>query len=175
MLHKFLIVGALLIGAALCEDVTEQEDCCSLEDKKELEFMWQQVWHSSYTARRVQLMKAVVQDILNKHPGAIELLKKKGIQDLDSPQFRAYAIKVSHGFDMVINMIDEPLVLEQMIELMADEYGHKEGLKKSYFQTYADSFEEVLHKASTCFNTGAWHRCLKKLANHLAEKVEAKK
>lgn len=171
MLYKLMIVGALLVGAVICEDVTDHEDCCSLEDKKELAFMWHQVWHSSYSERRVKIMRAVVQDILNKHPGAIELLKKKGIEDLDSPAFHAYAIKVSHGFDMVINMIEEPLVLEQMIELMADDFGHKAGLKKSYFETYADSFEAVLSKAASCFNRGAWHRCLQKLAHNLSEKV----
>ena len=72
--------------------------------------------------------------ILNKHPGAIELLKKKGIEDLNSPQFRAYAIKVTHAFDMVINMVEEPLVLEEMIELIAEDFGQKVGIKKSYFE-----------------------------------------
>jgi hypothetical protein len=74
---------------------------------------------------------------------------------------------------MVINMVEEPLVLEEMIHLMADEFGHKTGLKKSYFEVYADSMEHVLHKASTCFNAGAWHRCLRRLAHGLAEKVPA--
>ena len=172
MLYKLMIIGALL-GAALCEDVTETDDCCSVEDKKELAFMWHQVWHSSYTERRVTIMRAVVQDILNKHPGAIELLKKKGIEDLNSPQFAAYAVKVSHAFDTVINMVEEPLVLEQMVELMAAEFGTRVGLKKSYFEVYADSMESVLNKASTCFNVGAWHRCLRRLAHAISEKVPA--
>jgi len=174
MLYKLLIVGALLAAGAWAEDVTASEDCCSLEDKKELVFMWHQVWHSSYTERRVKLMRAVVQDIVAKHPGAQELLKAKGIEDLTSPQFRAYAVKVAHTFDMIINMVEEPLVLEEMIDLLSDEFGKRQGLKPSYFEYLTDSLETVLDKASTCFNMGAWHRCLKRLAHGLAADIPAK-
>lgn len=167
-MYTWLLVAALCAGAFAVET---HGDCCSAEDKKEIAFMWHQVWHSSYTDRKVKIMRAVVEDLLAKHPGAKELMVKKGIDDMDGAAFRAYAIRVTHGFDLIINLFDEPLVLEAQIHHMQDIYAARVGLKKSYFQAVADSFENVLPRVSTCFNVGAWNRCLNRLATALSEKV----
>jgi hypothetical protein len=171
MLYTWLLIAAVAVGAVYCDDA--HEDCCSVEDKKEVLFMWHAAWHSSYTERKVKIMRAVVEDILAKHPGAIELMKRRGIEDLDSAAFRAYAVKVTHGFDLIINLLEEPLVLQEQIHHMAELYGAKVGLKKSYFEAIAESLESVLPKISSCFNAGAWNRCLNRLAHAISEKVEA--
>lgn len=168
MLYTWLLVVALAVGGAYAEE----DDCCSLEDKKEVAYMWHQIWHSSHTDRKVKIMSAVFHDLAEKHPGARELLKKLNIESEDSPEFRAYVIRVTQGFDTLINLLEEPLVLEEQIDYLADKYGAKVGLKKSYFEAVADAFENVLPQVSSCFNVGAWNRCLRRLANAVSAKVK---
>jgi len=57
MLYTWLLIAAVAVGAVYGDDT---DDCCSVEDKKEVAFMWHKVWHSSYTDRKVRIMKAVV-------------------------------------------------------------------------------------------------------------------
>lgn len=167
MSYTWLLVVALALGSA----AAFEEDCCSAEDKKEITFQWHAVWHSSYTDRKVAIMRAVWDDLVHKHPAARELMLKKGIKDEDTPEFRAFVVKVVHGLDLLINMLDEPMVLEEQLHYMAEKYGAKVGLKKSYFEAVVDSLESVLPKVSSCFNIGAWHRCLNRLAASVSEKV----
>jgi len=170
MLYTWLLIAAVAAGAVYAEDT---DDCCSVEDKKEVAFMWHKIWHSSYTDRKVQIMKAVVDDLLEKHPGAKPFLEKLHIEDESSPAFRAYVIKVAHGFDNIINLLDEPAVLHEQLEFLADKFGAKVNLKQSYFEAIADSFEHVLPQVSSCFNVQAWNRCLRRLAHAVSAKLPA--
>jgi hypothetical protein len=169
MLYTWLLIVGLAAGAAFAVD--DDTDCCSAEDKKEVLFMWHQVWHSSHSERKVKIMKAVFDDLLSKHPEVKEVMTKLGIEDEEGPAFRAYVIRVTHGFDLIINLLEDPAVLEEQIKFMADKYGAKVGLKKSYFAAVVDSFEEILPKVSTCFNINAWNRCLHRLSLAISQKI----
>jgi hypothetical protein len=174
MLYHWLLVVALVAGAAYADDDDESDDdCCSVEDKKELAFMWHSAWHSSHTDRKVTIMKEVWHDVLTKHPEAKDFLKAADVdvEQEDSPKFRAFLIRLVQRFDNIINLLEEPQVLEEQIHYMAEQYGTKVGLKKSYFEAVADAFEHVLPKVSSCFNLGAWHRCLHRLAQVVSAKV----
>jgi len=116
-------------------------------------------------------LTAVFHELAEKHPNARGFLKQLHIESEDSPEFRAYLIRVTQGFDIIINLLEEPLVLEEQIHYLADKYGAKVGLKKSYFEAVADAFEHVLPQVSTCFNIGAWNRCLRRLAHAVSAKV----
>jgi hypothetical protein len=170
MLYTWLFVVALAVGGAYASD--EEDDCCSVEDKKEVAHMWHQIWHSSHTDRKVKIMTAVYDELAEKHPAAKEMLKQLHIEDEHSPEMRAYLIKVTQGFDILINLLEEPLVLEEQIHYLADKFGAKVGLHKSYFEAVADAFEHVLPQVSTCFNVGAWNRCLRRLAHAVSAKVK---
>jgi hypothetical protein len=169
MLYTWLLVAALAVAGVYASD--DDSDCCSVEDKKEVAHMWHAIWHSSHTDRKVTIMTAVFHELAEKHPGAREMLKKLNIESEDSPEFRAYVIRVTQGFDILINLLEEPLVLEEQIHYLADKYGAKVGLKKSYFEAVADAFEHVLPQVSSCFNVGAWNRCLRRLAHAVSAKV----
>jgi len=172
MLYTWLLIVALAAGSAYASDDT---DCCSTEDKKEVAFMWHSVWKSGYTDRKVKIMREVWHDLVSKHPEALDLMKKAGVASEDTPEFRAYMVRVVHGLDNIINLLDEPLVLEEQAHFMADKYGAKVGLKKTYFEAVIDSLQSVLPKLSSCFNIGAWNRCLNRLAITVSEKVAAAK
>jgi len=176
MLYTWLLVVVLVAGVVHGESSPPDDaDCCSTEDKKEVAFMWHSVWKSSYTDRKVKIMREIWHDIVTKHPAAVELMKKQGITSEDTPEFRAYMVRVVHGLDNIINLLDEPLVLEEQAHYMADRYGAKVGLKKTYFEAVVDSFLTVLPKLSSCMNVGAWNRCLSRLAVVVSEKVAAAK
>jgi hypothetical protein len=164
----FLVLVGLLAGSSYAFD----EDCCSAEDRQEVEFMWHAAWHSAYTGRRVAIMREVWKDLEHNHPEANELLKKKGIQSTESPEFRAYMIKLVHALDNLINLMEEPLVLEEELHHIAENFSQKVGLKKGYFEAVIESLENVLPKVSTCFNAGAWHRCLNRLGSAITEKIK---
>jgi len=143
-----------------------------VEDKKEVANMWHNIWHSSHTDRKVKIMTAVFHELADKHPAARQMLKKLHIESEDSPEMRAYLIRVTQGFDTLINLLEAPLVLEEQVAYLAELYGAKVGLKKSYFEAVADAFENVLPSVSSCFNVGAWNRCLRRLANAVSAKVK---
>jgi len=170
MLYTWLLVAALAVVGAYGS--AADDDCCSVEDKKEVAHMWHQIWHSSHTDRKVQIMTAVFHSLAEKYPQAREMLKQLHIESEDSPEFRAYLIRITQGFDTIINLLEEPLVLEEHIHYLADKYGARPGLKKSYFQAVADAFEDVLPEVSSCFNVGAWNRCLRRLAHAVSAKVK---
>jgi hypothetical protein len=172
MLYTWLLVAALAVGGAFADVEHDDSDCCSLEDKKEVAHMWHQVWHSSHTDRKVKIMTAVFDELAEKHPQARELLKQLHIESEDSPEFRAYLIRITQGFDTIINLLEEPLVLEEQVHFLADKFGAKVGIKKSYFEAVADAFEHVLPQVSSCFNIGAWNRCLRRLAHAVTTKVK---
>jgi len=167
MLSFFLLIVVLATAGV----IHAEDDCCSSEDKKELAFLWHQVWHTSYTGRKVKIMTEVWNDMVTKHPEAKELLAKNNIASTDTPEFRAYMIAFAHGLDNIINLLDEPLILEEQIHFMAEKYGSKVGLKKSQFEAIVDSMETVLDKVSSCFNVGAWNRCFGRLLTAITEKV----
>jgi hypothetical protein len=173
MQYTWLLLAVVAVAGVMSDETpVDDSDCCSLEDKKEVAHMWHAIWHSSHTDRKVKIMTAVFHDLAEKHPGATELLKNMGIKGEDTPEFRAYLIKITQGFDILINLLDEPLVLEEQIKYLANRFGSKANLKQSYFEAVADAFENVLPKVSTCFNVGAWNRCLRRLTHAVSSKVK---
>jgi len=167
MLYTWLLVVALA-GAALAD-----EDCCSTEDKKEIEWSWHKIWHTSYTDRKVKIMNAVFEELFDKNPDAKALHEAKGLGDHNSPAYHAYIIRVAHQFDVVINLLHRPDILEQYVSDLATKFSTKVNAKKHYFSALADALEHVLPKVSTCFNVQAWGRCFHRLSNVLSSKVTA--
>jgi hypothetical protein len=168
MLYTWLLIAAVAAGAVYAEDA---DDCCSVEDKKEVAFMWHKIWHTSYTDRKVRIMKAVVDHLLETHPPAKQFLTNLHIEDETSPAFRAYVVRVAQGFDTVINLLDSPAVLHEQLDFLAEKFGTKVNLKQSYFEVIAESFEHVLPQVASCFNVQAWSRCLRRLAHAVSAKV----
>jgi hypothetical protein len=169
MLYTWLLVVALAAGAAFAEE----EDCCSTEDRDEIVASWNKVWASSHTSRKVKIMSAVIHEVFSANPDAKALVAAKGLTDETSPAFKAYLVRVAHQFDLVINMLEDPAILDEQIHFLADKFGAKVNLKKHYFTAVADAMEHVLPHISTCFNVGAWNRCMRRLGTAISAKVTA--
>ena len=58
MLRVFLVASLLVVAFA---DHHEDDDhgCCSHEDRREIQHLWQSVWESSFTERKIRIAMAV--------------------------------------------------------------------------------------------------------------------
>jgi len=164
-----LLVGLCVVGGAYGATSGRTDDCCSHEDKKEIEWIWHRVWESANSERKVRVMSAVVHDIIEHHPEYKDEMAKKGVTDDKSPTARAYMIRLVHQFDNVINLLEEPQILQAQLEFMQEAYGAKPGITKTYFDAIVEAMERVLPQVASCFPTAAWNRCLERLAHSLTE------
>jgi len=48
-----LVLVVALAGTAIADD------CCSAEDRREIEFIWHKIWASSFTERKVTITRAI--------------------------------------------------------------------------------------------------------------------
>jgi len=171
-MHYSLLLVVLFVAGAYAATSGRTDDCCSHEDKKEIEWIWHRVWQSANSERKVRVMSAVVHDIIEHHPEYKDQMAAKGVTDDKSPTARAYMIRLVHQFDNVINLLEEPLILQAQLEFMKEAYGAKPGVKKTYFDAIVESLERVLPQVASCFPTAAWNRCLERLAHALTEDLD---
>jgi len=169
MHYSLLLVVLVVVGGAYGVKQRD-DDCCSVEDKHEIQWIWQRVWQSSHTERKIRIMSAVVADIFEHHPEFKDAMKERGVEDVKSPAARAYMIRLTHQFDNIINLLDDPMVLLAQLDFLKGQYQQK-GVKKTYFEAIAESFERVLPQVSSCFPTAAWNRCLERLSHAISEDV----
>jgi len=118
-------------------------------------------------------MRAVIDEVFSSNPDAKALVSAKGLTDENSPQFKAYLVRMAHQFDLVINLLTDPAIMDEQIHFLADKFGAKVNLKKHYFSAIADAMEHVLPHISSCFNVGAWNRCMRRLSTAISAKVTA--
>jgi hemoglobin-like flavoprotein len=144
------------------------DDCCSAEDRREIEFIWHKIWASSFTDRKITIVKAVYAEFFNQFPEARALFKRVNIDNPDSPEYRAFLVRFATGIDTVINELDDTAVVAKQLEHLAAQHAAIDGIKKSYFPGLADAIEKVLPQVSSCFNVEAWHRCFRRIVNKIS-------
>jgi len=163
MLAMVLVVA--LAGTAL------GDDCCSAEDRREIEFIWHKIWASAFTDRKVTIAKAVFDEVFNRYPEAKGLFKRVKVDEPNSPEYRAHLVRVATGIDTVINELDDTAVVAQQLEHLGHQHVAIDGMKKVYFDAFADAIERVLPQVSSCFNVEAWNRCFRRVANIVSAKL----
>jgi len=166
MQFTLLLVVAVVGGASAVAQT--HDDCCSVEDKQEIQWIWHRIWESSHTDRKVRILGAVLDDVLEHHPEFAEVMKARGVDDKKGPAARAYMIRLTHQFDNLINLLDDPLILLAQLDFLKAQYQQK-GAKKSLFGALTESLERVLPQVSSCFPTAAWNRCLERLSHQISD------
>lgn len=149
------------------------DDCCSAEDRREIQVLWNKIWAKSFTDRKVTIAKALFDDLTKRFP-EIEVLQHKHLHiessSLDNPEYRAFLVRFTKKIDTAVNLLDEPAILAYAVEDIGARLGAI-GLKKEHIEGVADSFEKVLQKVSGCINIQAWSRCFHKLASAIGAKI----
>ena len=70
MLRVFLLASLLVVAFADHHEDDHHDDdhdddhhgCCSHEDRVEIQHLWQSVWESSFTQRKLQIGKAIFEE-----------------------------------------------------------------------------------------------------------------
>jgi hemoglobin-like flavoprotein len=166
-----MMLRILLVVALATVAVVHADDCCSAEDRKELQFIWKKLWSSSFTDRKVAIAGAVFEDIFNRYPEAKNLFKRVHVDDPKSGEWKAHLVRVANGLDTIINLMSDPDVLAQQLEHLSNQHVARAGVKAAYFKAMGTSFENVLSQVATCFNVEAFDRCFTRVANIISAKL----
>lgn len=152
-----------IIGVAAAEF-----ECCSTEDRREVQQLWADVWSAEYTGRRIQVARAVFEDLLEREPDARNLFKGVNVDDMDSPEFQAHCIRVVNGLDTVIGLFDDTATLILHLDHLGGQHAAREGVKGEHFDVIGRSFLKVMPQVSGCFNRDAWSRCFEGIARRIS-------
>lgn len=133
--------------------------CCSMEDRREVQRLWDSIWSAQFSGRRVAIAQAVFNDLFENAAQTKSLFKRVNVDNMDSPEFRAHCVRVINGLDTVINMAFDPATLSEQLEHLGAQHAARDGVKAEYFDLMGESFDRVLGQAIPCFNFDAWNRC----------------
>lgn len=159
-----LLVFAMVLGVAFAQE----NDCCSMEDRKEVSQIWQDMWSAEFSGRRVLIAQVLFQDLFVRDPASKGLFTMVNVDDPDSPEFKAHCVRVVNGMDTCINMLADPSTLDEQLAHLARQHVAREGITKTHFRLFAQSFLAVLPQVSPCFNPDAWNRCFVRIAKGIA-------
>jgi hemoglobin-like flavoprotein len=161
----FLVVLAV-VGCAFAD---QDSDCCSYEDRREIRHIWDDVWSSSFTDRRVAIVRAVFDDLFKHYPTSKALFERVKIDEPESGEFKSHLVRVANGLDLLINLLNDTLVLQSHLGHLADQHIQRKGVTKEYFRGIGEAFARVLPQVLSCFNVDAWNRCFTRLTNRIAK------
>ena len=74
----------------------------------------------------------VVSRVFERYPESKALFSRVHVDDRDSPQWRAQLMRITNGWDMLVNMLEDPEVLYKEIEHLTDQHVAREGMKGKY-------------------------------------------
>nr|WKD64887.1 globin A2 [Lumbricus terrestris] len=163
----FLVVLAV-VGCAFADD-EDDEDCCSYEDGREIRHIWDDVWSSSFTDRRVAIVGAVFNDLFKHYPTSKALFERVKIDEPESGEFKSHLVRIANGLDLLINLLNDTLVLQSPLCHLADQHIQRKGVTKEYFRGIGEAFARVLPQVLSSFNVDAWNRCFHRLTARIAK------
>jgi hemoglobin-like flavoprotein len=162
----FLVILAVA-GCAFADD-DDHDECCSYEDRREIRHIWDDVWSSSFTDRRVTIVRAVFDDLFKHYPTSKALFDRVKVDEPESGEFKSHLVRVANGADLLINLLNDTLVLDKHLEHLANQHIQRKGVTKEYFKGIADAFARVLPQVLSCFNLEAWNRCFHRLTDRIS-------
>jgi hemoglobin-like flavoprotein len=161
-----MMLGLFLVLALASTSFAQ--DCCSAEDRREIQFIWKRVWSSAFTARKVAIAGAVFEDIFLHNPDSKALFTRVNVDNPESGEFRSHLVRVANGLDNLINLLDNQQVLSEQLKHLAAQHEARKGVTKAHFTAIAGAFGRVLPQVSSCFNIEAWNRCFNRLTERIS-------
>jgi hemoglobin-like flavoprotein len=163
-----MLLGCFLIITLAAGSFAATDDCCSAEDRREIQYIWKRVWASSFTARKVAIAGAVFDDLFLHNPDAKKLFTRVHVDDPTSGEFRSHLVRVANGLDNIINLLDSQSVLFEQLSHLAHQHEARTGVTKAHFEAIVASFARVLPQVSSCFNVEAWNRCFTRVTQKIS-------
>nr|4U8U_A Chain A, Globin a chain [Glossoscolex paulistus]4U8U_E Chain E, Globin a chain [Glossoscolex paulistus]4U8U_I Chain I, Globin a chain [Glossoscolex paulistus]4U8U_P Chain P, Globin a chain [Glossoscolex paulistus]4U8U_T Chain T, Globin a chain [Glossoscolex paulistus]4U8U_X Chain X, Globin a chain [Glossoscolex paulistus]4U8U_e Chain e, Globin a chain [Glossoscolex paulistus]4U8U_i Chain i, Globin a chain [Glossoscolex paulistus]4U8U_m Chain m, Globin a chain [Glossoscolex paulistus] len=144
------------------------DDCCSAEDRREIQHIWDTVWSSSFTDRKVAIAGAVFKDLFHHYPSAKGLFERVKVAEPDSGEYHSHLVRVANGLDLLINLFQDTQVLDKQLAHLAEQHILRKGVTQQFFKGIGESFARVFPQVSSCFNLEAWNRCFHTLADRIS-------
>ncbi|KAI0225719.1 hypothetical protein LSAT2_023513 [Lamellibrachia satsuma] len=151
----FLVV---ICGAA----ATLGSQRCSREDANVTIAQWSQAFGIGGNGDVTRITKGgtlfffkLTQDI----PATKPLFANVNIDNFNSPEFGAHALRVLVGFDLCVNALQDIPVLEALTSHLSRQHVARVGVKAAYFDRISHSFRESMPLLVDNFNVDAWDNC----------------
>ena len=95
MLRVFLaasLLAAVAFADLLGHDIDDHFGCCSAEDRHEIQYLWESVWSSSFTSRKVAIARAIFEESVSY--SSCSLL---AVSPISAPRFPSTAPRAGSG------------------------------------------------------------------------------
>jgi len=166
---------AVVLGlVAFCAAKTPVDHCCSAEDRSIIQEQWKILFKDVDSSKiKIAVGRKLVLNLIQRQPDAKVLFDKFNVDEPNSPQFSAYALRLFNRIDLIINLLKDPEALDAALEFNAERYGNIPNIKKAYFQTAAQILAYALPKVLDDFNALSWQSCTRYILTTVASKVSA--
>lgn len=149
---KFLIVVLVALMSVAWAD-----DKCDTLTRLKFKSQWNRAYSSGHN--REDFSEALWRAIFAQAPSARDKFKRVHGEDTSHPAFKAHSLRVLAGFDIAINLLDQPEALKAELDHLEEQ--HK---GRSIPDNYFDAFETaLLHVAPAqlgrCWDKEAWKEC----------------
>ncbi|CAH1787066.1 unnamed protein product, partial [Owenia fusiformis] len=167
-------MAKLLIAAAFMAIVAAAYagDCCTGVDRKTVLRQWESVWTAQYDSNKADIAKEIFAKFFVKQPGAKSLFARVKVDNPESAEFSAHAIRILNGLDISLNLLTDPQTLnEQLAHLSAQHVARiSGGFEPRYFDEFQGPLLETLNEVTSGFDEHAWEACYGKIATGLKVK-----
>jgi hemoglobin-like flavoprotein len=103
-----------------------------------------------------------------------ELKDAFGRVDINNPMggnFTAHSLRISAAWDMLMNMVDKPEILNAALEHLADQHAARFGLKRQHFATLGEMTLAWFRQVTDYFDFLSGQTCIMPLFEGIASKL----
>jgi len=164
---------AVVLGLiAYCAAHGGDAHCCSAEDRNIVQKQWKSLWTSSESSRvKMELGAKLLLKLGELQPTAAELLKAVNVENPDSPEFKAHAMRVLTGLDMFINLLKDQEALDAVLLTFSNRHANIAGMKAVYVKTFGQILGSALPQVLDEYDSRAWKACFTVVLNGFTAKL----
>lgn len=109
--------------------------------------------------------------LMDLYPVTKALLGRVNVDNVNSPEFQAYSLRVANALDICINSLLNPRVLEQITSHLAIQHSTRRGVTAAHFDLFRQQIKGDMFYIADNFQADAWDNCftpiIKAIAAHL--------
>jgi len=163
-MYKLLLLTCLLATWSYVRADDHDDDCDDLTSLK-VQSQWARAY--SHGHNREHFAEAVWRTVFNLSPEIKERLHARGVDDLDSGKFRAFALSTLSAIDMAVTFLNNPDALKAEFDYLN---------KRQVVRHIPDEFIDIFLKAlghvipaqlGRCWDREAWKACGRVIAEGL--------
>lgn len=159
---------------AFCATSYAIDHCCSHEDRDIVQRQWKVLWKDTSSSKiKIGFGRIILTKLVEAKPDLKELFKTANVEHPESPEFSAFAIKILADLDLLINLLQDPEALEAQLDVVAERFGTRVGLKPEHLQTFAELLNKGLRRVLDDYNSMSWKACFRGIFTKIGSKLHA--